>query len=160
MNSWSEELHSTIDTKLKAANDKDLRFFRIDEFKRNISRVGSFANTCSTCKKEQQNIEEAVETIDEAINKVGKKRKDYDKLISRLSKHIQKEHGFYAPYYYTYHISLIGMIAGSLLGYFLMQLNAELKLELFCLGFALGLLPTYVWGHLKDKKVRHEKRLM
>lgn len=160
MNSWSEELHATIETKLQGINDKDRRFFRIDEFKRNITRVDSFSNTCSVCKKEQQNIQEAANTINEAINNVGKKRREYDKLITRLSKHMQKEHKFYAPYYYTYLISFAGMIAGSILGYFLMPINDELKLELFCLGFALGLLPTYVWGHLKDKNIRQEKRLM
>jgi len=160
MNSWSEELHTQIDTKLEGVNDKDLRFFRIDEFKRNISRVGSFSNNCPTCKEEQRNTLEVVKTIDEAINNVGKKRRDYDKLIARLSRHMQKEHRFYAPYYFTYLISFAGMVIGSILGYFLMQLNANVKLELFCLGFALGLLPTYVWGHLKDKKVRQEKRLM
>ena len=160
MNSFSEELNAQIDTKLKGANEKDIRFFRINEFKRNLVRVDSFSNTCPTCKKELQNIQESVESIDVAINKVGKTRREYDRLISRLSKHMQKEHGFYAPYYFTYLISFFGIVAGSVLGYFLMQLNAELKLELFCIGFAIGLLPTYVWGHLKDKKVRQEKRLM
>ena len=106
MNSWSEELHSTIDTKLEGVNDKDRRFFRIDEFKRNVSRVGSFSSTCPICKKEQQNVRAAVETIDEAINNVGKKRREYDKLITRLSKHMQKEHNFYAPYYLAKFINL------------------------------------------------------
>lgn len=160
MNSFSEKINAQVDTKLKGANEKDIRFFRIGEFKRNLTRVDSFSHTCPTCKNELQNIQETVETIDEAINKVGKKRREYDRLISRLSKHMQREHHFYTPYYYTYLISFFGIVSGSVLGYFLMQLNAELKLELFCLGFAIGLLPTYVWGHLKDKKIRQEKRLM
>lgn len=160
MNSVSEELKAQVDAKLKGVNEKDIRFFRIDEFKRNLVRVDSFSHTCPTCKKELQNIQETVESIDEAINKVGKKRREYDKLISRLSKHMQKEHRFYTPYYYTYLISFFGIVAGTVLGYFLMQLNTELKLELFCVGFALGLLPTYVWGYRKDTKVRQEKRLM
>ncbi len=160
MGNWSENLIAQIETKLANTNHKDLRFFRIDEFKRNLVRVDSFSDKCQNCKTEQQNIQEVVNTIEEAVNNIGKKRREYDNLISRLSKHMQKAHGFYTPYYFTYLISFFGMIAGSVLGYFLMQLNPELKIELFCLGFALGLLPTYVWGHLKDKKIRREKRLM
>ena len=160
METWSEKQNNTIDSKLEGVNDKDLRFFRIEEFKRNIKRSDNFSANCPNCKKEMINITEVVNTIDEAVKNVGRKRRDYDRLISRLSKHMQKEHGFYAPYYFTYLISFIGIVLGSLLGYFLMQLNTELKLELFCLGFAIGLMPTYVYGHLKDKKIRIEKRLM
>lgn len=160
MKSWSTELITQIDTKLDGVNEKDLRFFRIDEFKRNTARVDSYSSTCPHCSKEKQNIQEAVKTLDIAINKVSKNRRKYDKLISRLSKHMQKEHGFYTPYYFTYLISFFGIVAGSILGYFLMQVNIEHKLELFCVGFSIGLLPTYIIGHLKDKKIRSQKKLM
>ncbi|AHW61620.1 hypothetical protein SAMN05444285_13648 [Draconibacterium orientale] len=160
MGNWSEELHNKIDEQLQGGREKDLRFFRIDEFKRNISRVDEFSNSCPACKKEQIDITKAVNNIAQAVNHVGKPRRNYDRLITRLSKHMQKEHGFYAPYYFTYLISFFGIIGGSVLGYLLMQLNADIKLELFLIGFAIGLLPTYIWGYLKDKKIRKEKRLM
>ncbi|WP_319500982.1 SoxR reducing system RseC family protein [uncultured Draconibacterium sp.] len=160
MGNWSEELHNKIDEQLQGGRDKDLRFFRIDEFKRNIGRVDEFSGNCPECQKARIDITEAVETIAQAVNHVGKQRRDYDRLITRLSKHMQKEHGFYAPYYFTYLISFFGIIGGSVLGYLLMQLNADIKLELFLIGFSIGLLPTYIWGHLKDKKLRKEKRLM
>ena len=160
MGNWSDEIKTQINTKLEGVKEKDLRFFRIEEFKRNISRIDEFSNTCPNCNKEKVNISSAVLSIDEAVNVPGKQRREYDRLISKLSKHMQKEHKFYPPYYFTYLISFVGIIGGSILGYFLMQLNAEMKLELFSIGFASGLLPTYVWGHLKDKKIRKEKRLM
>lgn len=160
MGNWSKELHNKIDEQLTNAREKDLRFFRIDEFKRNIARIDDFSNSCPACKKAQIDVTEAVNTIDQAVNHVGKQRRDYDRLITRLSKHMQKEHGFYAPYYFTYLISFFGIIGGSILGYLLMQLNADIKLELFLIGFAIGLLPTYIYGYLKDKKIRKEKRLM
>lgn len=160
MKSWSEEINTQVDNKLEGINNKDFRFFRIAEFKRNISRIDTFSSTCPSCKTELQDISEVVESIDVAINNIGKKRKAYDKLISRMAKHIQKEHGFYPPYYFTYYFSFFGLLAGAILGYFLMQINTELKLELFCLGIAIGLLPTYILGYVKDKKIRSEKKLM
>lgn len=160
MESWSAKLITQIDTKLEGVDEKHIRFFRIDEFKRNVSRVDSFSSSCPTCKENMARIEKTVENIDEAVNKLGKKRRDYDKLISRLSKHIRKEHGFYAPYYFTYIYSFFAFVAGAILGYLLMQLNPAIKLELFCLGFIIALLPIYTIGHIKDTKIRSKKRLM
>lgn len=160
MSSWSEEIIQKVDSKLEGVRDKEIRFFRIDEFKRNIKRVDEFSRSCPECKKEMINISEVVSNLEAAINTPGKKRREYDRLISRLSKHMQKTHGFFPPYHFTYLISFLGMIAGSVLGFFLVKINPEMKVELFSLGFALGLFPTYVWGHLKDKKIRTEKRLM
>ncbi|MCY1721532.1 hypothetical protein OU798_14345 [Prolixibacteraceae bacterium Z1-6] len=160
METWSKELNTQIDAKLEGVNDKDLRFYRIEEFKRNITRINSFSNSCPGCKKEMQPIRETVEDIDQAINDVGRKRKDYDQLISQLSKHMQKEHGFYAPYYFTYMYSFFGIVAGAILGYILMNIDPDVKLELFCSGFAIGILPPYIIGYLKDKKIRSAKKLM
>ncbi len=160
MESWSEKLHQQIDNELKDANEKDLRFFRIEEFKRNISRVDDFSNSCPDCKKEMINIYEAVQSIEEAVSVPGKKRRELDRLMSRLSRHIQKTHGFFPPYYFSYLISFAGIVAGSVLGYLLMQINPELKLELFSLGFVVCFLPSYIWGYSKDKKIRKEKKLM
>ncbi|WP_346856743.1 hypothetical protein [uncultured Draconibacterium sp.] len=160
MDSWSTQLNSQIDEKLIGVNEKDIRFFRIDEFKRNVSRIDAFSSSCHECQQQKQYIQEAVDSIDKAIKNVGSKRRDYDKLISKLSKHMQKEHGFYAPYYFTYMYSFLGIVAGGLIGYLVMNLNPEYQLELFCLGFAIGLLPPYVVGSVKDKKIRRQKKLM
>ena len=93
MSSWSENILQQIDNNLKAIKEKDLRFYRIDEFKRNISRVDTFSETCSACKNEMVNISEIVNNIEEAVNVPGNKRREYERLISRLSKHIQKKQG-------------------------------------------------------------------
>ncbi|MEN8117828.1 MAG: hypothetical protein ABFS16_12655 [Bacteroidota bacterium] len=160
MESWSAQLNTKIDNKLETVKEKDLRFYRIDEFKRNISRGDLFSTTCPTCKKEQINITEVVEKIDEAVNVPGESRREYDRLIGRISKHMQKEHGFYAPYYFTYMYSFIGIVAGVVLGLLLIKLNQQMKVEMFSIGFAIGLLPSYVLGYLKDQKIRSAKKLM
>lgn len=160
MGSWSEKIINTIDTKLEGEKDKNLRFFRIDEFRRNIARTESFSGSCPECKKMQIDIAEAVEKIDEAVKVPGRTRREYDRLIGRVAKHMQKSHGFYAPYYFTYLYSFFGIAGGAVLGYFLMQIDPAMKLEMFSIGFAAGLLPAYVLGYLKDKKIRSQKRLM
>jgi len=160
MENWATEITDKIDIKLKGTRDKEIRFYRIDEFKRNIARVDSFSKSCPFCQQQKIYIAEVVDKIDEAVNVPGKTRREYDRLISHLSKHIQKEHGFYAPYYFSYLYSFFGIIAGLILGYALMKITPEYSVEMLSIGFIIGLLPSYVWGFVKDKKVRSEKKLM
>ena len=160
MGKWAETINQEIDQKLEKAREQDLRFFRIDEFKRNIGRVDDFSATCADCKRFQTEIAEAVSSIEEAVKTPGRKRRQYDKLISKLSKHIQKEHKFYPPYYFSYVYALIGLVAGAILGFFLFSLKPELKVEMFSIGIAIGLVLSYILGSIKDRKIRSEKKLM
>jgi len=160
MEKWSEKINQEIDQKLEKTREQDLRFFRIEEFKRNISRVDDFHSTCADCKRFQTDISEVVDSIGEAIKTPGRNRRQYDKLISRLSKHIKKEHKFYPPYYFSYVYALIGLIGGAILGLFLFGLKPELKVEMFSIGIATGLVLSYILGSIKDHRIRSEKKLM
>ncbi len=160
MENWATKITDTIDKKLEGLRDKEIIFFRIGEFKRNINRVDYFSKSCQFCQKEKISISEISDKIDEALNIPGKTRREYDRLISHLSKHMQKEHNFYTPYYYSYIYSFFGIVVGLIIGYALVQFNAAIWVEMLSIGFAIGLLPAYVLGHIKDKKVRSEKRLM
>ncbi len=160
MENWSKNVSSTIDSKLEGIREKEIRFYRIDELKRNIARIDSFSDSCPYCKDQKVLISEVVEKIDEAVNVPGKTRREYDRLISRIAKHIQKEHGFYTPFYFSYLFSFFGIVIGLIIGYFLIQLQPALWIEMLSLGFIIGLVPSYVFGLIKDKKIRAEKRLM
>ena len=92
MESWSTETIAKIDSKLEGVKEKDIRFFRIDEFKRNIKRVDEFSAKCSVCKQHKTEINAIVEHIEEAVKVPGKSRRTFASYISRLAKHMQKEH--------------------------------------------------------------------
>lgn len=160
MGNWSEEITAKIDEKLQDARDKDIIFFRIKEFKRNVARVDDFSTSCPSCKKEMIDIAEVVESIDVAVDVPGRKRREYDRLISRLARHMRQEHGFYAPYYFSYIYALYGAIAGSALGFLFMKLQPLHKLEMFAIGISIGLVVAYFAGNVKDKKVRNDNKLM
>lgn len=160
MAEWESELNLKIDEKLKDTKKRDIRFFRIDEFKRNIKRVDSFSMRCPYCQKQKIYISGMVDKIDEAVNTPGKTRRDYDRLISQLANHMQKEHGFYAPFYFTYLYAFFGMVAGIVAGYLLMQLVPQLNWAMLSLGFVAGLIAGYSWGMSKDRAVRSSKKLM
>jgi hypothetical protein len=158
--SWSSIHLNKIEESLKDVREKDLRFFRIDEFKRNLERVGDFSEKCAQCNKFIIDINEAVEKINETIQIPGKERRSYDKLISRLSRHMQKEHQFYPPYYFSYLFSFFGIVIGLLLGAACMKLWFPANYNAVWIGFSVGVVIAYIWGSVKDKKVRAQKKLM
>lgn len=160
MENWNTVVKEKLDNKLEGTKDRDIRFYRIDEFKRNIDRVEAFSGKCPYCSKQKTYISDAVETIDKAVHNPGRTRRDYDRLISQLSNHMQKEHGFYAPYYYTYLFSFFGMVAGLLLGYLLLKMLPQYNYAMLSLGFVVGLIAGYAWGNTKDSKIRADKKIM
>lgn len=160
MEEWSQHTISLLNEKLKNIKQRDIRFYRVEEFKRNIERVGDFSKNCPFCEKEKLNITEIVEKTDQAIHIPGKSRREYDQLISRIASHMQKKHGFFTPYYYTYLFSFFGMVSGLLLGYLLMRLFPAHSGAMLSAGFIAGLVTGYFSGNIKDGKVRSSKKLM
>ncbi len=160
MENWAGELNKQIDINLQKAREKDLRFFRIDEFKRNIERTGEFSSRCKFCLHLKSDITATVESLEEAIEVPGKKRREYDKLISRLSKHMQKEHGFYPPFYFSYLYAFFGLIGGFCLSYLLAMLFPARAETIYLTGFSVGIVGAYFWGNHRDKKVRSSQKIM
>jgi hypothetical protein len=160
MEDWSDQLILRLDEKLTGIKQRDLRFFRIEEFKRNIERVDHFSKSCPACAKEKLNITGIIPKICEAIQVPGKSRREYDRITGRLSSHMQKEHGHFPPFHFTYLFSFFGMVAGLLIGYLLMKLLPALNWEMLSAGFAAGLITGYFIGVKKDGKIRTQNKLM
>ena len=138
MENWATETIEQINNKLEGEKEKEIRFYRVDELKRNIQRVHDFSKKCPRCQQEKITIKEVADTIDEAIKVPGKSRREYDRIIDRLSKHIRKEHGFYPPYYFAYYYSFIGIALGLILGFVLYKILPELWMEMLSAGFSSG----------------------
>ena len=149
-----------IDEKLKNSRPSDLRFFRVEEFKRNVDRVGTYSGKCPVCNKAQINIKEITAKIDVAIESPGKTRREYDRLMNRLATHMNSVHGFYTPNHFTYSYSLYGMLAGTGIGFILMMFLSEYNMAFISAGFSIGLLIGYLYGSNKDRKIRQKKMLM
>jgi len=94
------------------------------------------------------------------VNVPGQTRREYDRMIGRLSIHMQKEHGFYTPFHFVYLYSFFGMVAGLLLGYLLLKILPQYDWTMLAVGFSVGLISGYIWGNIKDKKIRSENKLM
>ena len=157
---WAKKTIESIDTNLADAREKDTRFFRVEEFKRNILRMDKYSASCPYCAQQKIPVGEITIKIGEAIEIPGKTRREYDRITNRLARHMQKEHGFFAPYHFTYLYSFFGIIAGLILGLLLIAIFPGYTFEMMSTGIIIGLIPAYFKGHYKDKKIRKENRLM
>lgn len=157
----ASEIIDKLNTKLESAKEKDLRFFRIEEFKRIIVRNGEFSETCDECRQFQPAIEKILGQIDVAVEHPGKVRRQYDKLIDILATHQRKVHGFYPPYYYTYLYSFFGILSGLALGALLGLIILPEKIWHFIVvGFIAGTIISQILGGRKDKTIRANKKLL
>ncbi|HAX94978.1 MAG TPA: hypothetical protein DCY35_00410 [Prolixibacteraceae bacterium] len=160
MDKWTESVIGTINQSLDGTREKDLRFFRIDELLRNIERVGKFSSSCADCKRLKTEIESTIPDIREAVEVPGKKRRELDRLISRLARHIMKAHQFYPPWHHNYLYSFYGMVIGSAIGALVMALLPGKKWEILAAGFAVGLISGQLIGGKKDREIRTNQKLM
>ena len=160
MNDLMENTLKQIEENLEGLNEKDLRFFRIDEFKRNVGRTDELRKSCPICDSNKTDIEQVSKNIKEAVSVPGKSRREYDRLITRLSKHMRKDHQFFPPYYHTYLFSFFGAGIGVILGYLGYKLYPTPDYIVGIAIFALALLIGNYLGNKKDRIIRNEKRLM
>lgn len=160
MGLWAELIISKIDVDLEKSREKDIRFFRVEEFKRNITRVDDFSTSCPFCLKQKIDIAEISAKIEEAIEVPGNSRRNYDRLISRLARHMQKEHGFYAPFYFSYLYAFIGILAGAVIGFILYKLFSGHGQSLFSACSVIGIITAYFAGSRKDNKIRTANKIM
>jgi hypothetical protein len=161
MTEWSKEIAARFKQELAGVNEKDLRFFRIEEYLRIVKRIDEFADSCPQCKQFQPEIGHQAETIGRAIKNTGKERAAYDRHSDKLARHMKKVHGFYPPYYYTYSLGFLYTLVATTVAYAVSFLFPSIDPWMFVVpGFIIGLLAGQLKGAQKDAKVRADNKLL
>lgn len=161
MSDWSQTITEKISENLRGVPEKDLRFFRIEEYLRMLKRVDEFAVNCTECKQARSDIEQHAEIIGQAIRHVGKERRMFDGHSNKLASHMKKKHGFYPPFYFTYSHTFFYSFVASILGFLTSLLFQSIDRWFFIVpAFVLGLLGGQFYGAQKDAKVRNNNKLL
>lgn len=161
MSDWNKKIIANLNEELQGTRDKDLRFFRIEEYFRMVDRVGEFSPTCAECKQFQPHIEEQLKTIKHAIHTPGKSRRRYDRHIDQLARHMKKVHNFYPPYYFTYLYSFFFTLILTSFTFLISLIFPAVSAWYFVVpGFISGLLAGQLYGAKKDGKVRATKKIL
>ncbi len=153
-------LISTMEEQLAGAEEKKLRFFRLDELKRNIRRIGHYAPACEVCHLFYPEAEATATHIGEAVNVPGVERRELDRLIFRLSNHMMKDHGYFPKYHFRYRFTIIGIFAGVLAGILLYALFPSTGWILPAAGLIAGLVTGQVMGRMRDRKIKAQNKVM
>lgn len=158
---WLSETEELFREKLQGIPEKDVRFYRLEEFWRNIQRLDRFADECPVCRQKHEEVRETIQVMNDAVKYPGKTRRRFDRTLSALSSHMTEEHGFFPPYYNTYRWSALGMPAGAFLGALIdLSLFQGQKWGFIIGGTIIGLLVGYVFGGRKDNDLRTRKKLL
>ncbi|HKJ43019.1 MAG TPA: hypothetical protein VKA27_13075 [Sunxiuqinia sp.] len=161
MSDWSKEIIGKLHDELKGSRDKDLRFFRLEEYMRMVERVDQFAPSCPECNHFKPQVEEQLKTIQNAIHSPGRSRRQYDRHIDQLARHMKKKHGFYPPFYFTYINSFYFTLATTGVTFLVSLLFPSIDHWYFVVpGFILGLLAGQFYGAKKDGKIRATKKIL
>lgn len=161
METWSKKIAEQIKQALDGVKESDLRFFRVAEYLRMIKHVDDFSNECQQCKQFQTEVEREVSTIRQAVTETGKARRNYDRHIDQLARHMKKEHGFYPPYYYTYSYSFFYTLIAAVIGLLVSLLFPSIDRWFFIVpGIIVGLMAAQLIGHRKDSQIRSNNKML
>ena len=154
-------LISDIEEKLAGTEERKLRFFRLEELKRNIIRLGKYGAECEICPQFIPETESLTSHICEAVNVPGNERRELDRLIFRLSHHMIRHHGYYPAYYFGFRYSILGIFAGMVAGFLLSKvISTGNEMLLPMAGLVTGLFTGQILGRIRDKKVRDSGKVM
>lgn len=143
-----------------------LRSYRPDRFMKMAARIEEYGNSCLSCKELKAEVNDVMIRLknESQLNEVS--FQIYIHLFRKMTDHLKSKHHLVYPQYYSSLYTLIGMVAGLVMGvliwYVLFQpddlfLNAGMGLMLS--GF-VGLFIGRLIGNRKDNMARElNKRL-
>jgi hypothetical protein len=161
MSEWYTEFEQDVIQKLKGHKRSDLRFFRIDEYLRMAEKIDALAPLCRECHSFRFEMEKQRDSLVKAVSEPGRERRELDRLQSRMSDHMRKQHGFFPAYYFTYRYSFF--LTLFLLGVaFLVYLFSPATdvWYFFAPAFATGVITGQVIGGKKDRRIRETNKIL
>jgi hypothetical protein len=160
MENNTQEILRVMDQKLEGIPQEKLLFFKVDELRRNITRLGKYAPGCEVCDHFFPEAEGMAERIGDALAVQGEDRRELDRLIFRLSNHMMKEHGFYPVNHFSFRCSMWGIFLGLAAGYLLEKLVLAPEYWLPATGLILGLFTGQILGRLRDRRIHSAQMSM
>ncbi|MFT5749712.1 MAG: hypothetical protein ACI93S_000973 [Ancylomarina sp.] len=117
-NSWLDSINTNIDNQIDLhISVKDYRFYQIAKLKRIATLLDSNKQkNCLDCKHTKIELEKIVNELDRLINKSGVNKREYEKRVEKIIKHLKESHQIYQVNHFTYTLSGIYTLTGIGLG--------------------------------------------
>lgn len=161
MSDWYTGFEQDVVRKLKGYKRSDLRFFRIDEYLNMAEKTDALAAACSECHAFRLEMDQQRDLPARAVGEPGRERRTLDRLQSRMSDHLRKEHGFFPDCYFTYRYSFfftVCLLGLAFLAYLLFP--AADVWFFFAPAFVVGVISGQVIGGKKDRVIRKTSKIL
>ncbi len=156
--SWLSDILIKLEHNRDSLSLKDDRFLQINLFNNLISKVDYYSDNCKTCKTYKTDIENYVNNL-KPLSISTQKQKEYEKFLTKLKLHLEKEHKIYPARYFNSIFSFTGMLSGAILGagtgYII---NPKFIWSGLLIGWTTGLLIGKIIGIKKDKNIRNKNK--
>lgn len=154
---WVDKLSKEIDDQIDLCiSVRDYRFYQIEKLKRIAKHINNQKN-CLECKSAKKELEDIVHDLDRLINKSGVNRREYEKRVEKLIKHLKEQHNVFQAYHFTYNYSAIFTLGGAGIGFLLSYgVFASFIPSVFFMLAGIGMFIGNILGSRKDKSCARE----
>ena len=149
---WYKKLEIKILEENEKLYKNDFKFFQVETFLRAAKKADSLSEKCDTCKIHKETSEEIADNLQNYLKGDFKSRKDYEKKLTTITKHLRKGHQIYPEQYFISLYSLFGILGGLAFGAVIAYLTIPGFIKQAMLfGFVGGLLIGRILGKRKEK---------
>ncbi len=161
MSDWYTDFEQDVVRKLKGHKRSDLRFFRIDEYLSMAEKIDVLASSCRECHSFRLEMDKQRDLLAKAVGEPSRERRELDRIQSRMSDHLRKEHGFFPAYYFTYRYSFFFTVCLLAVAFFAYLFSPATDVwYFFAPAFAAGVITGQVIGGKKDRTIRETNKIL
>ena len=148
---WYNRIDKAISQHQANLGKKGSKKYKLDLLLRIAKRVDDLSAICGECQLLQPDIAQLTQDLGDVVNISREARKGYFKTISKITKHLQKQHKLVSPGQYMGMCSAIGTVVGLGVGAVLGNTSA---------GMGVGIGIGVAVGSYLDKKAKKEGRVI
>ena len=148
---WLSNFCQSLEQKKYKLHPSDFRFYNIARLPILANKTMEFSSSCAVCKKNIQLLEELVDKLPESLDHKDT-REIFEFNKNKIVLHLKKIHKHRLPAYYLSLFTLIGGIAGGVLGFLLSLIMISNSENLILISITIGLISGFITGKIKDKR--------
>lgn len=148
---WKEMTINRLEATKVHLNPKQQKGLKLDLLERIINRVDEFSDTCESCSTLQK---EAVAMMVSSLTASNFNRKEYNRLMNGVVKHMKDEHKLHEEGENTSTYMALGMSLGMVFG------MTVFKAMGLAIGLSLGMTIGMAIGSSMDKKNKAEGKCL
>jgi len=149
---WYDGISKQITQLKNTLTEKDYKKFKLDFLLCVARRVADFSNECGQCNLLQQEIVTLTQDVDNLVQITSKeRRKDYFRVINRITGHLQRHHKLITEGYYIGIMMALGSGIGVAIGVAMDNIGS---------GIPIGVGIGVAIGAALDAKAKKDGRIL